>query len=158
MATMVSARTRTRIILIALAILVLSIPFIYPGCRIEREQLRISVTSTKWVVGPEGGVLTMNMTIENNAKCDVNLESLQFRIYRLLYPDNSTEDVDLVDTQGVPHGVATISAGGKFAMNYAFAQPFSVGPRAVLAKITVILADGSSLEVFDGEIDTTAMA
>jgi len=159
MPTMVSPKTRTRMILVTLAILVLSIPFIYPpGCRIEREQMQISVTSTKWIVGPEGGVLTMRIAIENKGGCDVNLQSLRVRIYRLIYGDNTTEDVDLVETQGVPQGVATISAGGRFEMNYGFAQPFSVGPRAVLAKITVILEDGSSLEVFDGEINTTAGA
>ena len=149
---MVSRSIRIKIMLTVLALLVLFIPFLYSTCRIEKEQLHISIASTKWIVGPEGGILIMNMTIENGAACDANVESLQFRIYRLIYSDNITEDVDLPDTQ-VIH--TAIPAGGKAVTNYAFDQSFTVGPRVVLAKITVILEDGSSLEVFDGPIDTT---
>jgi len=149
---MVSRSTRIRIVLIALAILVLLIPFLYPTCRVEKEQLHVSIHSTNWIVGPEGGILTMKIDIENSAGCDASAESIQFRMYRLIYTDNTTEDVDLMDEQ-VIH--TTIPAGGKIETNFAFGQPFTVGPRTVLAKIIVILGDGSSLEVFDGPIDTT---
>lgn len=149
---MVSRNTRIKIILIALAMLVLLIPFMYPTCRVEKDQLHVSISSTKWIMSPQGGVLTMKIGIENGAGCDASVESLQFRIYRLIYLDNSTEDVDLPDAQ-VIH--ATIPTGGMIETNFAFNQTFTVGPRTVLAKITVILGDGSSLEVFDGPIDTT---
>jgi len=149
---MVSRSTRIKIVLVVLAVLVLLIPFLYPTCRVEKEQLHISISSTKWIVGPEGGILTMKIDIENGAGCDASVESLQFRMYRLIYPDNNTEEVDLLDEQ-VVH--TTIPAGGKIETNFAFGQPFTVGPRTVLAKITIILGDGSSLEVFDGPIDTT---
>ena len=149
---MVSRSTRIKILLIVLAIVVLFIPFLYQTCRIEKEQLHTSVTSPRWIVGPEGGILTVKITIENSAGCDANIESLQFRMYRLIHPDNTTEDVDLQDTQ-VIH--TTIPAGGNATTNFAFEQPFRVGPRAVLVKITIIFQDGSSLEVFDGPIDTT---
>jgi len=149
---MVSRSTRIRILLIVLAIVVLFIPFLYQTCRIEKEQLHASVASPRWIVGPEGGILTLKITIENSAGCDADIESLQFRMYRLIHPDNTTEDVDLQDTQ-VIH--TTIPAGGNATTNFAFGHPFRVGPRAVLVKITIILQDGSSLEVFDGPIDTT---
>jgi hypothetical protein len=149
---MVSRSTRIKITLVVLAILVLLIPFLYSTCRIEKEQLHTSIASTKWIVGPDGGILTMKITIENSAGCDANVESLQFRIHKLVYPDNTTEDVDLSDTQEIH---TTIPAGGKLSTNFAFGQPFIVGPRTVLAKITIILEDGSSLEVFDGPIETT---
>jgi hypothetical protein len=151
---MVSRSSRIKILLIVLAVLVLFIPFLYPlsTCRIEKQQLHMSVAFTRWIVGPEGGILTMKITIENSAGCDANVESLQFTMYRLIYPDNTTEDVSLNDTQLIG---TTIPAGGNFTTNFAFEQPFSVGPRSVLMKITVILQDGSSLEVFDGPIDTT---
>jgi hypothetical protein len=149
---MVSRSTRIKIALIVLAILVLLIPFIYPTCRVEKEQLHISISSTKWILGPEGGILTMRISIENAAGCDASVESLQFEIYRLIYPDNTTEDVNLVDTQAIH---TTIPAAGNVTTNFAFSQPFTVGPQTVLAKIAVTLGDGSSLEVFDGAIDTT---
>jgi len=149
---MVSRSTRIKIALIVLAILVLLIPFIYPTCRVEKEQLHISISSTKWILGPEGGILTMSISIENAAGCDASVESLQFEIYRLIYPDNTTEDVNLVDTQAIH---TTIPAAGNVTTNFAFGQPFTAGPRTVLAKIAVTLGDGSSLEVFDGAIDTT---
>ena len=150
---MVSRSSRIKIALIVLAVLVLLIPFLYPTCRVEKEQLHISIASPKWIVGPEGGILTMKITIENGAGCDVNVGSLQLRMYRLIYPDNTTEDVDLLDSQDIH---ATIPTGGNVVTNFAFVQPFLVGPRIVLAKITIIFEDGSSLEVFDGPIDTTA--
>ena len=149
---MVSRNTIIKIVLVSLAVLVVLMPFILPTCRISKEQVHVSITSTKWIVGPEGGILTMNMTIENSAGCDANVESLQFRIYRLIYSNNTTENVDLVDAQ-VIH--ATIPAAGRLVMNAGFGQPFTIGPRAVMAKITFVFADGSSLEVFDGLIDTT---
>jgi len=149
---MVSRSIRIKIVLIVLAILVLLTPFLYPTCRIEKEQLHVSISSTMWVANPEGGILTMKITIENSAGCDAKAESLQFRIYRLIYPDNTTEDVDLSDTQVIHN---TIPAGGNFTMNFAFGQPFTVeAPQTVLAKITIILEDGSSLEAFDGPINT----
>jgi len=147
---MVSRNTRIKIILIALAILVLLTPFLYPTCRIEKEQIRVSISSIKWIVGPEGGILTMKISINNTAACDANVESLQFRIRGVIY-SNTSEDVDLSDTQ-VIH--TTIPAGGNVTVNYAFDMAFTAGPRAVLAKITIILQDGSSLEVFDGRIET----
>ena len=150
---MVSRSTRIKIVLVVLAMLVLLIPFLYPTCRVEKEQLHISISSTKWIVGPGGGILTMKIGIENGAGCDASVESLQFRMYRLIYPDNTTEDVDLLDAQEIH---TTIPAGGNVVTNFAFVQPFAVGPRIVLAKITIIFEDGSSLEVFDGPIDTTA--
>jgi len=152
---MVSRSIRIKIALIVLAVLVLFTPFLYPSftCRIEKEQLHTSVGSPRWIVGPEGGILTMKITIQNAARCDANIESLQFTMYRLINPDNTTEDVSLNDTQAVH---TTIPAGGNFTVNFAFEQPFKVGPRAVLVKIAIILQDGSSLEVFDGAIDTTA--
>jgi hypothetical protein len=124
----------------------------YPTCRVEKEQLHVSISSTNWIVGPEGGILTMKIAIENSAGCDATVESLQFAIYRLIYPDNTTQDVNLLDTE-VIH--TTIPAGGNVTTNFAFGQPFTAGPRTVLAKIAVTLGDGSSLEVFDGAIDTT---
>jgi len=148
---MASRSTRIKIVLIVLAILVLLIPFIYPTCHIEKEQLHISISSTQWIIGPQGGILAMKIGIENGAGCDASVESLQFRMYRLIYPDNTTEDVDLIDAQ-VIH--TTVPAGGNVTANFAFDQPFTVGPRTIMAKITVILGDGSSLEVFDGPIDT----
>jgi len=150
---MVSRSTRIRILLIVLAVLVLSVPFLYPTSRIQKEQLHVGVASTQWIAGPGGAILTMKITMKNDAAYDANIESLQFRIYRLIYPDNTTQDVDLNDTQ-VIH--TTIPAGGNVTVNYAFEQPFTVGPpRAVLAKITLVFQDGSSVEVFDGPIDTT---
>jgi hypothetical protein len=146
-----SPSTRIKIVLIVLAILVVLAPFLYPTCRIEKEQLHVGISSIRWIVGPEGGILTMKISIKNSAGCDANVESLQFRIYKLIYADNTTEDVDLLDAQ-VIH--TTIPAGGNVTTNYAFSQPFSAGPRDVLAKITIILGDGSSLEVFDGQIET----
>ena len=149
---MVFRSSRIKILLIVLAVLVLFIPFLYPTCRIDSQQLHMSVAFTRWVVGPEGGILTMNITIENSAGCDANVKSLQFTIYRLIYSDNTTEDVSLNDAQLIG---TTIPAGGNFTTNFAFEQAFSVGPRSVLMRITVILQDGSSLEVFDGPVDTT---
>jgi len=148
---MLSRNTRIKIMLIVLAILVLFMPFLYPTCRVE-GQLHVSIAWTKWIVGPEGGILIVNMTINNDAGCDAMVESLQFRIYRLVYPDNSTEDVDMLDTQTI-HTV--VPAGGMVVTKFAFDHPFTVGPRTVLTKITIILEDGSSLEVFDGPIETT---
>jgi len=148
---MVSRSTRIKIVLIVLAILVLLIPFIYPTCRVEKEQLHISISSTKWIISPEGGILTMKIAIENSAGCDASVESLQFEVYKLIYPDNTTQDVNLLDTQAIH---TTIPAGGNVTTNFAFSQPFTAGPRTVLAKIAVTLGDGSSLEVFDGAIDT----
>jgi len=150
---MVSRSTRIKIFLIVMAMLVLLVPFLYQTCQIGKEQLRTSVTSPMWVVGPEGGVLTTKVTIENNAGCDANIESLEFRMYKLIYADNTTEEVDMQDKQ-VIH--TTIPAGGNATINFAFGQPFRVGPRIIMVKITVVLQDGSSLEVFDGPIDTTA--
>jgi hypothetical protein len=149
---MVSRSVRIKILLVTLAILVLLMPFLLPPtCQIGKGQLHTSVTSPRWIVGPEGGILTIKITIENNAGCDANVETLQFTIYRLIY-GNTTEDVDLNDAQ-VIH--TTIPAGGNATVNFAFEQPFSEGPRAVLVRITIILQDSSSLEVFDGAIDTT---
>jgi hypothetical protein len=137
--------------LVVLAILVLFIPFLYPTCRIGKEQLHISIDHVQWVPDPRGGILTMRISIENRAGCDANAESLQFKIYRLIYSDNTTQDLDVSDTQEIH---ATIPAGGTVVTNFAFGQPFNAGPRTVLAKIT-IFEDGSSLEVFDGPIETT---
>jgi len=151
---MVSQSTKIKIVLISLAVLVALTPFIYPACRISKEQVHVGITSTKWIIGPEGGILTMNMTIENSAKCDANIESLQVRTYRVVHADNTTENVDLQDTQ-VIH--MTILAGGNATLNYGFDQPFTgVKPQIVLAKMTFILGDGSSLEVFDGPIQIAA--
>jgi hypothetical protein len=149
---MVSRSSKIKILLIILAVLVLFAPFLYSTCRIESQQLHVSVASIRWIVGPEGGILTMKITIENSARCDANVQSLQFTMYRLINPDNTTQDVSLNDTQLIG---TTIPAGGNFTVNFAFDQPFTVGPRSVLMRITVILQDGSSLEVFDGPIDTT---
>jgi hypothetical protein len=148
---MPSRSTRIKIALIAIAVMVLLAPFLYPTCRIAKEQLHVGISSIKWIVGPEGGILTMKISIKNDATCDANVESLQFRMYKLFYPDNTTQDVNLLDAQAIH---TTIPAGGNITTNYAFAQPFSEGPRAVLAKITIILGDGSSLEVFDGLVET----
>jgi hypothetical protein len=150
---MVSRSAGIKIILIALAVLVVFIPFLYPTCRIQKEQLHVSITSPQWIPTPEGAILTLKMKIENNAGCNASIESMQFSMYRLIRPDNTTEDVDLQDTQ-VIH--TTIPSGGNVTVNYAFDYPFTgLGPRIVLAKITLILGDGSSLEAFDGAIDTT---
>jgi hypothetical protein len=149
---MVSRSTRIKIIFVMLAIFVLFVPFLYPTCQIRKEQLHMSISSTQWIVRPEGGILIVNMTVQNDAPCDANVESVQFRTYRLIFPDNTTQDVDLLDAQAVH---ATIPAGGKIVTNFAFDHAFSVGPRTVLTKVSIILADGSSLEVFDGPIDTT---
>ena len=112
--------------LVVLAILVLFTPFLYSNfrMRIEKQQLHVSVTSPRWVVTPEGGILTVKIVVENNAGCDANIESFQFRMYRVVHVDNTTEDVDLQDTQ-VIH--ITIPAGGNVTVNYAFDQPFTVG-------------------------------
>jgi hypothetical protein len=152
---MMSRSTKIKTGLIVMAIVVLLIPFLYPTCPIGKEQLLVSIPSTKWIVGPEGGILTMKISIKNSAECNASVESLQFTMYRLIYSDNTTEDVDLSDTQ-VIHTV--IPAGGETVINFAFAQPFRVGPRSILAKIALILEDGSSLDVFDGPIETTTPA
>jgi hypothetical protein len=151
---MVSRSVKIKIALIVLAVLVLFTPFLYPAfsCRIEKEQLRTSVGSPLLIAGPSGAILTMKITIQNAAGCDANIELLQFTMYRLIY-NNTTEDVSLNDTQAVH---TTIPAGGNFTVNFAFDQPFREGPRAVLVRIAIILQDGSSLEVFDGAINTTA--
>jgi hypothetical protein len=148
---MTSRSTKIKISLIVLAILVLFIPFLYPTCRVDKEQLHTSVSSPQWMGSPEGGILTMKIAIENDAGCDAQIESLQFRMYRVVYPDNATEEVDILDGE-VVH--TTIPAGGNFTMNFAFSQPFSLRPRSILAKITVVLQDGASLEVFDGPIES----
>jgi hypothetical protein len=148
---MSSRSTRIRLLLIVLATVVLFIPFLYPTCQVGNEELQTSVSSPQWIGSPEGAILTMKITVENIAGCDAKIESLQFRMYRLIYFDNSTEEVDLLDGQ-VVH--TTIPAGGKFEVNFAFGQPFNVHPRIVLVKIAVVLQDGTSLEVFDGPIDT----
>jgi len=151
---MVSRRWKMRAILIVLAVVVFSIPFIYQGCRIQEGQLQATPTSTKWVVTPDGGVLTMTIVVENKAGCNASLTSLEFRIYRLLYEDNSTEDVDLLDTQPL---LLSIGPGTQVEINYAFAQAFTQKPKAVMARITLLLEDGSSIEVFDGLIETAAI-
>jgi hypothetical protein len=152
---MASRSARVKIVLIVMAIAVLLIPFLYPTCQIGKEQLHVSISSTEWIVGPEGGILTMKIGIKNSAKCSASVESLQFTMYRLIYSDNTTEDVNLSDTQVIHTG---IPAGGEVVTNFAFAQPFRVGPRTVVAKIALILEDGSTLDVFDGPIETTTLA
>jgi len=153
---MVSRRMSIRIALILLAIVVLSIPFFYRGCQIREEQLQMTVESAKWVVGPDGGILTMKLIIDNKADCDADLRSIKFSLYRLINFDNTTQEVDIMEEQSV---FQTVGAGGKLEMNYAFGQAFvGEAPRAVVARITLVLEGGSSLEVFDGEIQTTSMA
>ena len=153
---MVSRGTTIKLLLIVLAVLILFTPFLYPTCRIEKEQLHTSVTSPEWIGNPEGGVLTMKITIDNSAACDASIESLQLVIYRLIFPDNTTQDVDMQETQSVH---TTVPAGGNVTVNIAAEWPFEPGavprPLAVQAKIAVIFQDGSSLEVFDRLIDTT---
>jgi LEA14-like dessication related protein len=151
---MVSRKTKIRIALVAFAIFVLSIPFFYTGCRIETGQLQASVASTKWVGTPEGSSLTMKITMENKAACDAAVKSLQFRIYRLIYSDNTTEEVDVQDTEALG---LTVPARGTAEIGYVFNETFSEMPRVIRAEITLYLEDGSSLRVFDGEIETTSV-